>query len=61
MDNLSKKPCNCGGTLGEVIGHRERSTDGVQVPWRVCWYCPDCKAVEKAVGRETYIDTMFQK
>ena len=56
MDDLSTKPCSCGGTLGEVIGFQERSTDGVQVPYRVCWWCQDCDTTEKAVGRETHID-----
>jgi len=56
MDDLSTRPCKCGGTLGEVIGFQERSTDGVQVPYRVCWWCQDCDTTEKAVGRETHID-----
>jgi len=23
----------------------------------VCWYCPECHATEKAIGRERVIDT----
>ena len=57
MDDLSEKPCRCGETMGEVIGFQERVTDGEMVKYRVCWYCPKCHATEKAIGRETYIDT----
>jgi hypothetical protein len=52
-----KSPCRCGETMGEVIGFQERVTDGAMVKYRVCWYCPECHATEKAIGRETYIDT----
>jgi hypothetical protein len=27
------------------------------VKYRVCWYCPECHATEKAIGRERVIDT----
>ena len=57
MDDLSEKPCPCGKTMGEVIGFQERVTDGEMVKYRVCWYCPECHAVEKAIGRETFIET----
>ena len=56
MTDLSNKPCNCGGHMGEVIGFRERSTDQVMMPYRPRWYCPDCHAVEEALGRETWVD-----
>lgn len=61
MTDLTEKPCPCGETMGEVIGFKERSTDGEMVRYRVCWYCPDCQSVEKAIGRETYIETIHDK
>jgi ribosomal protein S27AE len=57
MDDLSEKPCRCGDTMGEVIVLKQRSTDGVMVKHRDRWQCQECHAVEKAIGRETYIDT----
>lgn len=56
MTDLSTKPCPCGKTLGQVIGYNERYTDKVMVPYRVGWYCPNCKNIEKAIGREGYVD-----
>ena len=41
--------------MGEVIGFKERSTDNKMVMYRVCWYCVECQAIEKAIGRETYV------
>ena len=61
MDNLSEKPCRCGETMGEVIGFKERVTDGEMVRYRVCWYCPECHAVEKAIGRETFVEIIHDK
>lgn len=52
MEDLSKKQCQCGATLGEVIGYDWRSTDQQHVPYRAGWYCPDCKTWEKAIARE---------
>ncbi len=53
--DLREKPCRCGDTMGEVIGFKERSTDNKMVMYRVCWYCVECQAIEKAIGRETYV------
>jgi len=49
---MTEKPCRCGKVAGEVIGFNHRSTDDTYVPYRVGWYCPECKAFEKAIGRE---------
>jgi hypothetical protein len=57
MEDLSEKPCPCGETAGEVIGFNHRSTDDTYVPYRVGWYCPECKHFEQAIGRETWINT----
>ncbi len=57
MSDLSEKPCPCGETAGEVIGFNHRSTDDTYVPYRVGWYCPECKHFEQAILREREIDT----
>lgn len=56
MEDLSNKPCRCGGIMDEVIGFNERVTDGQMVKYRVCWYCPKCHSVEKAIGREKVVE-----
>ena len=56
IDDLREKPCRCGEVMGEVIGFKERVTDGQMVMYRVCWYCPECHAIDKAIGRETFIN-----
>jgi hypothetical protein len=58
MDDLSEKPCRCGETMGEVIGFKDRVTDG---------HLPDvqgCAGTAQSVMhwtkqffRETVIDT----
>ena len=58
MDNLSEKPCPCGDTMGEVIKLQERITDGKMVKYRDGWHCPECHLVEKAIGRETFVETI---
>ena len=55
MEDLSTKPCKCGGTMEEVIGHNHRSTDDTYVAYRVCWWCQECMAVDRCVGRETQL------
>ena len=57
MDDLTQKPCRCGGVATEVIKLNRRSTDDTLQPYRSGWECLDCKASEKAIGRETWIDT----
>jgi hypothetical protein len=61
MTDLTTKPCQCGGTLEQVIGHNHRSTDDTYVPFRVCWNCFSCHKVEKAIGRETFVETIHDK
>ena len=56
MTDLSEKPCPCGETMGEVIGFNHRETDDTYQMYRVGWYCPECHAVEKAIGRETFVE-----
>ena len=58
MEDLSEKPCKCGDVMGEVIGFQERVTDEEMVKYRVCWYCAECHAVEKAIGREAFVETI---
>lgn len=57
MEDLSQKPCRCGGILGEIIGVDTRSTDGAKILVRRRWWCQDCNAVEEAIGRERVVDT----
>lgn len=56
-DDLTNKPCKCGGTMGEIIGYDDTS-NGELVPQRRGWYCVECRAWEKAILRETtvYLD-----
>jgi len=55
-DNLKEKPCNCGDVMGEVIGFNYRSTDNTYQPYRVGWYCVECKAFEQAILRERVVE-----
>lgn len=57
MEDLSQKPCRCGGILGEIIGVDTRLTDGAKILVRGRWWCQDCNAVEEAIGRERVVDT----
>ena len=61
MDNLSEKPCRCGDTMGEIIRFNHRCTDDAHVPYRDGWYCSECHAVEKAIGRETFVEIIHDK
>ena len=56
--DLTKKPCRCGGTMGEIIGYDERS-NGKLVPLRRGWYCVECEAWEKAILRETAVEDIY--
>lgn len=49
-DQLATKPCQCGGTMTEVI-HAEKKT-------RKGWYCPQCHQFDKAVLRERFVQWM---
>jgi hypothetical protein len=42
MQDLTTKPCKCGGTMGEILGFVERSTDGKNIPYRRLWWCKVC-------------------
>ena len=53
INDLSRIPCKCGNAMEEVIGFHERPDDSVHHPYRVGWYCCECEAFEKSVGRET--------
>jgi len=61
MDDLSTKPCKCGGIMGEVIGLETRVTDAELVPYRRCWWCPDCNAAEDCIGRERVVTNWPKK
>jgi hypothetical protein len=39
--------CACGGTMAEVIHAEEKTRKG--------WYCSQCRAFTKAIGRERLI------
>lgn len=43
-EDLSSKPCLCGGKMAEVIN--------AEKGYRVGWWCPKCNAWDKAIGRE---------
>ena len=57
-NDLTKKPCKCGGTMGEIIGYDERS-NGKIVPLRRGWYCVECRNWEKAILRETAVEDIY--
>lgn len=47
-DNLKTKDCpDCRAKMIQVIGY-----DYADKPYRQGWYCPDCRAFEKAILRE---------
>lgn len=52
MTDLTKKPCACGGEMGEVIGFKLLYEANNNSPIRKGWYCVKCKAWEKAILRE---------
>jgi len=53
-DSLKYRNCGCGSQAEEVI--KVTDEHGVAVrPQRVAWYCPTCKGVEKAIGRERVV------
>lgn len=56
MEDLTEKPCKCGGTMGEILGFVERSTDGENVPYRRLWWCQECNAEDYCTGREMYVE-----
>jgi hypothetical protein len=52
MTDLTKKPCVCGGEMGEIIGFLPKHESEDMTPVRKGWYCVDCKAWEDAILRE---------
>lgn len=54
--DLKSKPCQCGKAMEQIIGFNHRSTDDTYQPYRVGWYCRDCKAFEKAILRERTVE-----
>ena len=51
-DDFSTKSCNCGSIMEQVVGFNHRSTDDSYQPYRVGWFCTDCKAFDQAILRE---------
>ena len=50
-DLLKYRKCGCGNQAEQVI--KVIDEHGVIIrPVRVGWYCPACRAMEKAIGRE---------
>ncbi len=48
---LRTKPCKCSGTMQQVISMLEGP------PTRTGWFCPTCRAWDKAIGRERIVTT----
>jgi len=46
MNELAKS-CKCGLQMQQVIGFDDKDQ-----PFRQGWYCPECKAWDKAILRE---------
>ena len=57
--DLTKKPCKCGGTMGEIIGYDE-DANGAATPKRRGWYCVDCQNWETAILREQIVEKKYQ-
>lgn len=55
-DDLRSKPCDCGGTMEQVIGFTLRTTDKTYQPYRCGWYCKECKTYELAILRERVVE-----
>jgi len=49
-ETMEVKLCQCGSQAQQVIKHTEVE-DGFR-PSRIGWYCPQCRAFDKAIGRE---------
>jgi len=56
MTDLTKKPCACGGEMGQIIGFILRPSDEDLTPVRKGWYCVECRAWEDAILRETAVE-----
>jgi hypothetical protein len=54
-DDLSTKPCPCGETMAQIIGHDENAKKEL-VPARRGWYCFNCRHWEDAILRETVVE-----
>jgi hypothetical protein len=49
-ETMEVKPCQCGSQAQQVIKHTEVE-NGFR-PSRIGWYCAQCRAFDKAIGRE---------
>ena len=54
-EDLSSKPCRCGETMVQIIGHDENAKKEL-VPARRGWYCFSCRHWETAILRETVVE-----
>ena len=55
MTDFTKKPCICGGEMGEVIGFKLLYEASNNSPIRKGWYCVECQAWEDAILREMIV------
>lgn len=55
-DDLTEKPCPCGGVAKQVITHMTPDGKMLARPMRRGWYCEKCQAWEKAILREMRVD-----
>jgi hypothetical protein len=53
-DDMTTKPCACGGMASEVIAYVEYPSAPPKAIRRG-WYCPDCGAWERAILREMVV------
>jgi len=58
MTDLTKKPCDCGGEMGQIVGFVPRPSSEGLTPVRKGWYCVECRAWEDAILRETTIENI---
>jgi len=54
-EDLSKKPCPCGETMVQIIGHDENAQKQLE-PVRRGWYCFSCRHWDDAVLRERVVE-----
>jgi hypothetical protein len=58
MTDLTKKPCACGGEMGQIIGFETLHDSEDRIPVRKGWYCVDCRAWEEAILRERTVENI---
>jgi len=60
-DDLTTKPCRCGGVKKQLLNFISPEGTDLSVPVRAGWYCESCGEFEKAILRERVVAGMTEK